>query len=104
MGAAGDVYVYDFQKLDDEHRRRFGRALVDDWNYAAPHEGKHRALVVELDGKKWLTRYADDQGYHDSAEDFWCASDPIIDDMTPHERVMQTIGAVGHAARTEVWT
>ena len=91
MGCDGSVSVYDFDNVDEEHRKSYGFGLLDDWNYG------NRACIVDLHGKKWILNYHDTNGL-DNLDEFWC------EDEDAYQRVRKTFNAVGATDETEVWT
>lgn len=91
MGCDGSITVYDFEKVDDHHRSTYGKGLLDDWRYG------NRACTVTLDGKRWILNYHDTSGL-DNVDEFWC------EDEDAHQRINQSLRAIGAVDETEVWT
>ena len=93
MGAAGYVTIYDYEKVATKYHELYpDRDLHKDRWYLSK-------ITVELDGKKWILDYWDDQNNHQGAEDdFWFAN------KEAQERVFRVLQETENDKMVEVWT
>jgi hypothetical protein len=106
VGADGTVEIYDYEAIDDEHRKTYGKSISEDWPWVTtcqvslPH-GKRTGWFDEpafvADFKTWIIRYLDTAD-RDSAGEFYC------EDIAAHERVIETLEKIGPVNSCTVWT
>ena len=86
MGAAGNVDIYDAEKVYHHYEELWGDLGYDitkdwwypDWDLTSTRHA--RPVAVVLDGRAYLLDYADDQGDHEgTGNSFW------FDSCAPHE-------------------
>ena len=95
MGAAGYVTVYDRDELEKRFAERYpDHVLTEDWWYLD-------TITMDLDGRRLIFDYADDQGYHQGSQnDFWFA----YDGGKAQTRVLSILHEMKQVGHVEVWT
>lgn len=92
MGAAGYVSIYSEEEVRNRYRELYPYGNIDkDWWYL-------RTITVELDSKKWILDYHDNQGHHIGVyNSFW------FDDEEAQSRILNVLKRC-EVKIVEVWT